>query len=305
MRALIIDQVSEKLINSLKSGGIQVSYSPGLPREEVKKSLKDYEILVFRSRLKINKEIIDSGENLRILARYGVGLDNVDIDYAIKKGITIINAPNAPSISVAELVIGYIVMLNRNLYTVIKMVKEGEWPKGKFIGEEMYGKTIGIIGFGRIGRATARYASLLGMKVLAYDVIDVKRDVQAIGGEQVSLEELLKRSDVISLHVPLTPQTYHMMNDNTFPLIRDGALFINASRGEVVDTVALLKHLDRLGGVALDVLEQEPPKDEIYRKVISHPKVIVTPHIGSETRQAMDRLAEELANNILEAVKRL
>ncbi|MCY0860326.1 MAG: D-2-hydroxyacid dehydrogenase [Sulfolobaceae archaeon] len=305
MRALIIDQVSEKLINSLKSGGIQVSYSPGLPREEVKKSLKDYEILVFRSRLKISKEIIDSGENLRILARYGVGLDNVDIDYAIKKGIAIINAPNAPSISVAELVIGYIVMLNRNLYTVIKMVKEGEWPKGKFIGEEMYGKTIGIVGFGRIGKATARYASLLGMKVLAYDVIDVKKEVQAIGGEQVPLEELLRRSDVISLHVPLTPQTYHMMNDTTFPLIRDGALFINASRGEVVDTVALLKHLDRLGGVALDVLEQEPPKDEIYRKVISHPKVIVTPHIGSETRQAMDRLAEELANNILEAVKRL
>lgn len=306
MRVLIVDQVSDKLINSLRTGGIDVSYSPGMSREDVMRSLKDYEILVFRSRLKVNKELIDAGDRrLKILARYGVGLDNVDIEYAMKKGLYIVNAPNAPSISVAELVIGYIVILNRNLYTVIKMVKEGEWPKGKFIGEEMYGKTIGIIGFGRIGKATAKYASLLGMKVLAYDIIDVEKDVKAIGGKQVSLEELLNSSDIISLHVPLTPQTYHMLNDKTLSMIRDEVLLINTSRGEVIDTKALLPHLDRLGGIALDVLEQEPPKDDIYKKVISHPKVIVTPHIGSETRQAMDRLADELALNILETVKRL
>ncbi|MBP1357480.1 MAG: 3-phosphoglycerate dehydrogenase [Sulfolobus sp.] len=306
MRVLIVDQVSDKLINSLRTGGIDVSYSPGMSREDVMRSLKDYEILVFRSRLKVNKELIDAGDRrLKILARYGVGLDNVDIEYAMKKGLYIVNAPNAPSISVAELVIGYIVVLSRNLYTVIKMVKEGEWPKGKFIGEELHGKIIGIIGFGRIGKTTAKYASLLGMKVLAYDIIDVEKDVKAIGGRQVTLEELLNSSDIISLHVPLTPQTYHMINDKTLSMIRDEVLLINTSRGEVIDTKALLPHLDRLGGIALDVLEQEPPKDDIYKKVISHPKVIVTPHIGSETRQAMDRLADELALNILETVKRL
>lgn len=183
------------------------------------------------------------------------------------------------------------------------MVKLGKWPKGMFIGSELYGKKIGVIGFGRIGSRVARYAKAFKMDVLVYDLRDVSRDVEEIGGRQIDLYELLKQSDVITLHVPLTPLTYHMIDDDELSLIRDGAILINTSRGEVINTRALIRHIDRLGGVALDVLEQEPPRDELFRRLIAHPKVIVTPHIGAETRESMDRIAEELLNNILDAVK--
>jgi len=252
--------------------------------------------------MKIDRDLIDKGYNLRILARYGIGLDNVDIDYAIKKGIAVINAPNASTISVAELTIGLMIMIFRNLYNHIEHVKRGLWPKGKFIGRELYGKNLGIVGYGRIGGRVAYYGRALGMNVYVYDIRDVKNDVEKIGGKQVEFDELLEVSDVISLHVPLTPLTYHMINNNVLNRVKDGCVIVNTSRGEVIDTYALIKHLDRLGGVALDVLEQEPPKDEILFQLIRHPKVIVTPHIGAETIEAMDRIADELYNSIMEAI---
>jgi len=300
---LIIDRVSEKFLEGLAHKGFSIDYRPGLDKKEVLEVIGNYNILVFRGRLKIDREIITAGEKLKVLARYGIGLDNVDVDYAIKRGIAVVNAPNASCVSVAELTIGFIIMLFRNLYEYINLVKLGEWPKGMFIGSELYGKKIGIIGFGRIGSRVARYAKVFKMDVLVYDVRDVSRDVEEIGGRQVDIYELLRQSDVITLHVPLTPLTYHMIDDDELSLIRDGAILINTSRGEIVNTRALIRHIDRLGGVALDVLEQEPPRDELFRRLIAHPKVIVTPHIGAETRESMDRIAEELLNNILDAVK--
>jgi len=300
--ALVVDNVPDRLVFLLRSNGINVNYSPGIHREEVIKVLNNYDILVFRSRLKIDKEIIDSSNKLRYLARFGVGLDNVDIEYAMKKGIKIINAPNAPSKSVAQLIISMIFILERKLYNIIDMVKNGEWPKGKIIGNEIDGKTLGIIGFGRIGRATARYAYLLGMKILANDIIDVSEEVQKYEGKQVSLDYLLKNSDIISLSVPLTSLTYHMINYETISLIKNNAILINTGRGEVIDTKALLENIDKFKGIGLDVLEQEPPKDEMFRRLIKNDKVIVTSHIGSETYEAMDRLTEEFAANILKEV---
>uniref|UniRef100_A0A7C5XI41 3-phosphoglycerate dehydrogenase n=1 Tax=Ignisphaera aggregans TaxID=334771 RepID=A0A7C5XI41_9CREN len=300
---LIIDRVSEKFLEGLASKGFNIDYRPGLDKKEVLEVIGNYNILVFRGRLKIDREIITAGEKLKVLARYGIGLDNVDVDYAVKRGIAVVNAPNASCVSVAELTIGFIIMLFRNLYEYINLVKLGKWPKGMFIGSELYGKKIGVIGFGRIGSRVARYAKAFKMDVLVYDLRDVSRDVEEIGGRQIDLYELLKQSDVITLHVPLTPLTYHMIDDDELSLIRDGAILINTSRGEVINTRALIRHIDRLGGVALDVLEQEPPRDELFRRLIEHPKVIVTPHIGAETRESMDRIAEELLNNILDAVK--
>ncbi|MEM2390394.1 MAG: NAD(P)-dependent oxidoreductase, partial [Ignisphaera sp.] len=259
--------------------------------------------LVFRGRLRIDKDVIDAGERLRVLARYGIGLDNVDVEYAIKKGISVVNAPNASCISVVELTIGLMIVVFRNIYNYINLVKLGEWPKGIFIGRELYGKNLGIVGFGRIGSRVARYAKIFGMNILVHDVRDVSKDVRELGGVQVNFEELLKESDIVTLHVPLTPLTYHMIDDYELSLMKDGAVIINTSRGEVVNARALIRHLDRLGGVALDVMEQEPPRDEIYRRLIAHPKVIVTPHIGAETVESMDRIADELLHNILDAVK--
>ncbi|MCS7110846.1 MAG: NAD(P)-dependent oxidoreductase, partial [Ignisphaera sp.] len=265
--------------------------------------INKYNILIFRGRVKIDRDIISAGERLRVLARYGIGLDNVDVEYAVKKGIAVVNAPNASCISVAELTMGLILMIFRNLYEYISLVKLGKWPKGAFVGKELYGKNIGIVGFGRIGSRVARYAKIFGMNILVHDVRDVSRDIERLEGRQVSLDELLRQSDVVTLHVPLTPLTYHMIDDYELSLMRNGAVIINTSRGEVVNTRALLKHIDRLGGAALDVLEQEPPKEELYQRLISHPRVIVTPHIGAETVESMERIADELLHNILDAVK--
>ncbi len=193
-------------------------------------------------------------------------------------------------------------MIFRNLYNCIDLVKKGSWPKGIFIGRELYGKNLGIIGYGRIGSRVAYYGRMLGMNIYVYDIRDVKEDVGKIGGKQVGFEELLRISDVLSLHVPLTPLTYHMINEDTLSKVRDGCVIVNTSRGEVIDTHALINYLERLGGVAIDVLEQEPPRDEILLKLIRHPKVIVTPHIGAETVEAMDRIADELYNSIIEAI---
>lgn len=305
MSALIADAVDPLIVERLKKMGIRADVRPGISREELLKVVGDYNILIFRGRLKIDKEVIDAGRKLKILARYGVGLDNVDVEYAVKRGISVVNAPNAPARSVAELTIGLMFAVARRIPLLSSKVKAGEWPKGKYVGIELFGKTLGVVGFGRIGKAVAQAARGLGMDILAYDVIDVKDEVEKIGGRQVSLEELLRRSDVISLHVPLTPATYRLLNDERLALVKDGAIIINTSRGEVIDHEALLKHLDRLWGVGLDVLPEEPPRSETLRQLISHEKVVVTPHVGSETFEAMRRLAEELADNIEEVVKRV
>ncbi len=305
MSALIIDSVDPLIKERLEHIGIKVDLRPGISLEELTKIIKDYNILIFRGRLKIDKEIVDAGANLKILARYGVGLDNVDVEYAIKRGIAVVSAPHAPTQSVAELTLGLMLAVARRISLLDAKVKGGEWPKGKYVGMELGGKTLGVVGFGRIGRAVAHMARGIGMKILAADVIDVSAEVEKLGGGQVPLEYLLKESDVVTIHVALTPDTYRLLNAERLALLKDNAILINTSRGEVIDHEALLRHLDRLWGVGLDVLPEEPPKSPQLKKLISHEKVVVTPHVGSETHEAMRRLAEELASNIEEVVSRI
>jgi D-3-phosphoglycerate dehydrogenase len=305
MSALIVDNVDPLIKERLERIGIKVNLRPGISKEELVKIVKDYNILIFRGRLKIDKEVIDAGTNLKILARYGVGLDNVDVEYAVKKGIAVVSAPRAPTQSVAELTLGLMLAVARRIPLLDIKVKGGEWPKGKYIGIELGGKTLGVMGFGRIGKAVAHMARGIGMRILATDVIDVSADVEKIGGKQVPLEQLLKESDVVSIHVSLTPETYRLLNAERLALLKDNAILINTSRGEVIDHEALLQHLDRLWGVGLDVLPEEPPKNPQLRKLVTHEKVVVTPHVGSETYEAMRRLAEELASNIEEVVSRV
>jgi len=305
MSALIVDNVDPLIKERLERIGIKVNLRPGISKEELVKIVKDYNILIFRGRLKIDKEVIDAGTNLKILARYGVGLDNVDVEYAVKKGVAVVSAPRAPTQSVAELTLGLMLAVARRIPLLDIKVKGGEWPKGKYIGIELGGKTLGVIGFGRIGKAVAHMARGIGMRILATDVIDVSADVEKIGGKQVPLEQLLKESDVVSIHVSLTPETYRLLNAERLALLKDNAILINTSRGEVIDHETLLQHLDRLWGVGLDVLPEEPPKNPQLRKLVTHEKVVVTPHVGSETYEAMRRLAEELASNIEEVVSRV
>ena len=306
MRALISDRVDDVLIRRLREAGVEVDYKPGIPREDLLRIVENYEILVVRSRTRVDREVIDRGARLRIVARAGVGLDNVDVDYAVRRGITIVSAPNAPAQSVAELTIGLVIAVARHIPQHVAEVKAGRWSKGVYHGLELEGKTMGVIGLGRIGYRVARLARGIGLNVVAYDVVDVNDKASVLGIDVAgSLEELLARSDVVSLHVPLMPETYRMLNEDRLRLVKDGAILVNTARGELIDVEALLRHVDRFWGVALDVLPEEPPRSEPVIKLVQHPKVIVTPHIGSETIEAQRRVAVETAENILEAIRRI
>ncbi len=301
VRILITDTVDEDLISELTSRGFNVDYRPGISRDELLNIVKNYEVLVVRSRTKVDRKVIDEGKNLKVIARAGVGLDNIDVEYARSRGIEVINTPEGPTESVAELTIGLMIAAARYITLFDRLVKDGQWPKGKYVGFELQGKTLGIIGLGRIGTRVAEIAKVIGMHIIAYDIADVREKAERLKIELASsLEELLPKCDIISLHVPLTKSTYHMISKREFDMMKDGVIFINTSRGEIVDTKALLEALKsgKISVAALDVLENEPPKEEWEIELVKHPRVIITPHIGSETYEARRRIARLLADKL-------
>ncbi|WP_069806612.1 D-2-hydroxyacid dehydrogenase [Vulcanisaeta thermophila] len=301
VRVLITDPVDDYIVNTLRSRGFNIDYRPGITQEELLKVVGDYELLIVRGRTKVTREVIDRATRLRVIARAGVGLDNIDVEYARSRGIEVLNAPEGSTQSVAELVIGFMVMAARLLTLQDRLVKAGEWPKGKYMGMELFGKTLGIIGFGRIGQRVAEIARAMGMNVVAHDIVDISRRAQELGVKPVSLEELLRTSDVITIHVSLTPSARHMIGEREFSIMKNGVIIINTSRGEVIDTKALLNALNtgKVAAAALDVLEHEPPREPWERELVNHPRVIVTPHIGAETVEAQRRIAEILTEKII------
>ncbi len=306
VRILITDTVDGDLISELVSRGFQVDYRPGISRDELIRIIPNYDVLIVRSRTKVDKNVIDTGKNLKIIARAGVGLDNIDVEYAKSKGIKVINTPEGPTESVAELTIGLMIAAARYITLFDKLVKEGQWPKGKYVGFELQGKTLGIIGLGRIGTRVAEIAKVIGMNIIAYDIADVREKAEKLKIELAkSLDELLPRCDIVTIHVPLTKSTYHMISKREFDLMKNGVIFINTSRGEIVDTKALLEALKsgKVSVAALDVLENEPPREEWEIELIRHPRVIITPHIGSETYEARRRIAKLLADKICSTLK--
>lgn len=306
LKALISDRVDERLISRLRNElGVEVEYRPNIARDELLKIIDGYDILVVRSRTRVDREVLDRAARLRLIARAGVGLDNVDVEYALRKNIAIVNAPHAATESVAELAIALMLMAARNLHLYVADVKSGKWSKGAYKGIELRGRTLGIVGFGRIGRRVGELGKALGMRVVATDVIDISEHAKRLGVEVVSYGELLKVSDVVTFHVPLTKDTYHMLNDDALRLVKDNAIIVNTSRGEVIDAEALLRHIDRLWGVGLDVLEHEPPSTVHELELLKHPKVIAVPHIGAETLEAQLKVADEVFENIREALMRV
>jgi len=303
MKVLVCDPIHEDGIKILKDAGFQVDINPEISYEELKEKVRDYDVLVVRSRTKVTKEIIDAGEKLKVVGRAGAGIDNIDVEAAKEKGVKVLNTPEAPAIAVAELTIGLLLSLARQIPRADSSMKDGRWAKKEFRGWQLNGKTLGVVGLGHIGEKVARLAKAFGMKILITKRTPPSPEIlKELEAEFVSLDELLRRSDVISLHVPLTPQTYHMIGEKEIQLMKDGAFIINTSRGAVVDEKALFNALKsgKLGGAALDVYEMEPPKDYSLMKL---PNVVCTPHIGAQTVEAQRAASTLLAQKIVKTLK--
>ncbi len=252
-------------------------------KEKLLVELENCDGLIVRSATKVNKDMLNRAHKLQIVGRAGVGLDNIDLEECKKRKIKVVNSPEGPTRSVAELALGLLIATSRRISYVDAGTKEGMWPK-KTKGHELYGKTLGIIGTGAIGNTLANYASALGMNVIGYDVVENSNFKEKY--KYVTLEELFKSSDYISLHVPLLPSTYHMINEKSFKVMKKGVIIINTSRGGTIDEEALLDAINSglVAGAALDVYENEPiNKDSMLLK---NPKIITTAHIGAQTYDA-------------------
>ncbi len=265
----------------------EVDYEPSITKEDLLAKVEGYDAVVVRSRTKVDAEVIARATRLRIIARPGTGLDNIDLRAANARGVEVVNSPEALVEAVAEHVVGLMLAVARSIPAADASMKSGVWDKQRFVGTELKGKTLGIAGLGRIGRRVAEIARALGLSLLGYDVIEVPQEtLAALGCRMVDLDSLFASSDFITLHVPLTSETRHMVDTRRISLMKRSAVIINTSRGEVIDEAALVKALEagEIGGAALDVFEHEPPGPEI----VSASNIITTPHIGGQTKDAQD-----------------
>ncbi len=297
MKVVIADTLDNKAKAILEKAGINV-IDISQSKEKLTEEIKDADGLIVRSATKVNSELLNVATNLKIVGRAGVGLDNIDLDACKSKNIHVVNSPEGPTLSVAEFTLGLIIAAARKFAIAYSGTKNGEWPKKQAKGFELHGKTLGIIGSGAIGGQLARYALAIGMKVIAYDIVEYEYLKSLEGFSYVSLENLLSEADIISLHVPLLPATKHMINQEAFEKMKKGVIIINAARGGIIDEKALLNNLEngKVGGAALDVFEKEPPTDE---KLLKHPLVFVTPHIGANTKEALEKNATIVAEKIV------
>ncbi|ACR80846.1 MULTISPECIES: D-2-hydroxyacid dehydrogenase [Kosmotoga] len=299
------DPLAPKAMNMLEESGLFEVTQEHLDKEELLKIIPDIEFLVVRSATKVTADILKAGTKLKVVGRAGVGLDNVDVSTAKELGIRVYNTPGANAISAAELTIGLLIALMRQIPRGTNGLKEGKWEKKKLKGHEIYGKTLGLIGFGAIGREVAKRALAFGMHVVAFDpyVENTDLDVELTK----SVDDVLAKADVVSLHVPLTPRTLHILGEKEIEKMKDGAVIINAARGGVLDEQALYDALiaGKLAGAALDVFEVEPPVDELRRKLLGLPNVVATPHIGASTYEGQERVGIEMAKKLIEVAKEI
>ncbi len=302
-KILVCDPVHEEGIEKLKQAGFKVDVNPTITPEQLTKIVSNYDALIVRSRTKVTKKIIEAGRRLRVIGRAGAGLDNIDLETAKQKGITVLSTPEALAEAVAELTIGLIISLARNIPLADRTLKEGKWIKKKLMGWQLEDKTLGTIGLGKIGERVAKIAKALGMKIVITEIIPLSPELlKELETEVVPLKELLQRSDVVTLHVPLTSQTYHMIGAKEFQLMKNGAFLVNTSRGAIVDEKALLTALKsgKIAGAALDVYEVEPPRD---LELIKLPNVVCTAHIGAQTKEAQNAAANMIAEKIINSLK--
>ena len=301
MKVLIADAINEKGIENLKEVAEFVVDTEITP-EELADTINEYNGIIVRSRTKLTADIIEKADNLQIIARAGVGVDNIDLDAATEKGIMVVNSPESTSVTVAEHTMGLILSMARKISIADKSVKDGKWEKKQFLGVELRNKTLGVIGMGRIGSQVVNRCKAFGMDAMAYDPYLPEEVAKQMGVGLTDLETVLKNSDFITIHVPLTPETKHSISTEQFEIMKDGAFIVNCARGGIIDEDALYDALvnNKIGGAALDVYEEEPPKDS---KLFGLDNIVLTPHIAASTKEAQRDAAIIVADEIIELAK--
>lgn len=296
LKILANDGMEQSAVAHLTNLGHEVDTN-NYDQETLKTALRDYDVIVIRSATKLRKDIIDAveGSRLKLMIRAGVGIDNIDVAYAESKGIAVRNTPNSSSASVAELVIGHMFSLARFIHISNHTMRHGEWNKKHYVGTEISGKTLGVIGFGRIGQEAAKRAMALGMKVLYQDLLGPRAGLDEY--HYADFETILEHADYITLHIPATADNKPLLDAAAFSKMKDGVYIINTSRGGLIDPDALLEALDsgKVAGAGLDVFIEEPLKDE---RLMKHPKISMTPHIGASTEEAQLRIGAEVCDVI-------
>ena len=300
---LICDQVNPKLNEILEKNGLQITYEPEITPAQIAEKIGSFDVVVVRSRTKITKELIDKANKCKVIARVGVGLDNIDQDAAKEKNIRVINAVEGAMNAVAELVVGLMLSLAREIPRADREVRNGNWIKKELMGSELRGKYLGIVGLGNIGKRLGRLAKSFNMNIIGFDVMPIDEEFsKEVGLMKADLGTLLASSDYVSLHVPLLDSTKHMINAEKIATMKSTARIINTSRGGVIDEDALYDALKNgnLGGAALDVFEIEPATSNNLREL---PNFISTPHMGAQTKEAQSLAANVIAEKIIQILR--
>lgn len=303
MKILICDKLDEESLNKIRDAGLDVTYRAGMSPEELIATVPGYGVMVVRRSTHVTREVIDTATDLKLIVRAGVGLDNVDVKHAKERGVEVINTPGAATVSVAEHTIGLMISLARNIPQGYSSTREGRWERKKYTGSELMGKTLGLIGFGRIGQETAARARAFGMKVIAYDPILEPEIAGRLDTPLMGFDELLARSDYISLHIPLAPETKYIINAETIAGMKKGVRIINCARGGLVDEKALAEAIEsgHVAGAAFDVFENEPPGPA--NPLLALENFICVPHLGAYTAEGQARVGAEVARIVIEFVR--
>jgi D-3-phosphoglycerate dehydrogenase / 2-oxoglutarate reductase len=294
---LITDNVDRQCIGILEGEGFRVEYHPGLPQGEILKLVAAADGLIVRSQTDVSAGVLEAGTNLKVVGRAGSGVDNIDVAAATRRGIIVMNTPGGNTISTAEHTVSMMLALARNIPQAHQSLRSGKWERSAFVGTELYGKTLGVVGLGKVGSEVSKRASAFGMKVVAYDPAQSAEMAGKANAQLVGLHDLLRQSDFITLHSPLIAETKGLIGPESLSICKYGVRIINCARGGIVDEAALLKALDEgiVAGAALDVFEHEPP---VNSKLIQHPKVVVTPHLAASTGEAQEKVAIQIARQV-------
>ena len=296
-KVLIADPIAQDGVEALKPHA-QVDVRTGLPRDELVRIIGEYDALIVRSETKVTADVVEAGKNLKVIARAGVGVDNIDLASATRRGIVVVNAPLGNTISAAEHTIGLMLALARHIPDACASLRGGRWERQRFLGVEVRGKTLGIVGLGQVGSEVARRARGLEMHVIAYDPFIAEERAHVLGVEMGPFERLLRESDFISLHTTLTPETRNLIGEEQLKLMKPTARIINTARGGLIDEEALYRAVEekRLAGAAIDVFEQEPVGDT---PLLKSDRILVTPHLGASTAEAQERVALDVVEQII------